>query len=46
MTLPTHEHFAPLLVTMGAADAGAEAMSFPITGFAMSTMTKRSVQIG
>jgi len=46
MALPTHEHFAPLLVTMGAAEAGTEPVSFPITGFAMSTMTKRSVQIG
>jgi 4,5-DOPA dioxygenase extradiol len=46
MALPTHEHFAPLLVTMGAADAGLEKVTFPITGFAMSTMTKRSVQIG
>ena len=46
IALPTHEHFAPLLVTMGAADPGADPVSFPITGFAMSTMTKRSVQIG
>ncbi len=46
MALPTHEHFAPLLVTMGAAEAGSEPVTFPITGFAMSTMTKRSVQIG
>lgn len=46
MALPTHEHFAPLLVTLGAAEAGTESVSFPITGFAMSTMTKRSVQIG
>lgn len=46
IALPTHEHFAPLLVTMGAADPGIERVSFPITGFAMSTMTKRSVQVG
>ncbi|MEZ5419979.1 MAG: class III extradiol ring-cleavage dioxygenase [Vicinamibacterales bacterium] len=46
IALPTHEHFAPLLVTMGAADPGPERVSFPITGFAMSTMTKRSVQVG
>jgi 4,5-DOPA dioxygenase extradiol len=46
IALPTHEHFAPLLVTMGAAEPGTEPVSFPITGFAMSTMTKRSVQVG
>lgn len=46
IALPTHEHFAPLLVTMGASDPGSERVTFPITGFAMSTMTKRSVQVG
>ena len=30
----------PLLVTMGATEAGTEEVMFPITGFAMSTMTK------
>ncbi len=44
MALPTHEHFVPLLVTLGAApDAPAK---FPITGFAYGTATKRSVQFG
>ncbi|MEZ5289939.1 MAG: class III extradiol ring-cleavage dioxygenase [Vicinamibacterales bacterium] len=46
LALPTHEHFAPLVVTMGTGDAGRDRVSFPITGFAMSTMTKRSVQLG
>lgn len=46
LALPTHEHFAPLLVATGAADAETDPVTFPITGFAMSTMTKRSVQFG
>jgi 4,5-DOPA dioxygenase extradiol len=45
MALPTWEHYAPVLVTVGAiADAGAKA-SFPITGWWMDgAFTKRSVQ--
>lgn len=46
LALPTHEHFAPLVVTMGAGEADHDRVRFPITGFAMSTMTKRSVQLG
>ncbi|CUI05528.1 Putative cytoplasmic protein [Janthinobacterium sp. CG23_2] len=41
--LPTHEHFAPLFVALGAA-ANLTALSFPITGFAAGAMSKRSVQ--
>ena len=44
---PTHEHYAPVLVTAGAAvEAGRGDVTFPITGFwnGMS-FTKRSVQI-
>ncbi len=44
MALPTHEHYTPLLVAMGAAE-GAQA-SFPIEGFWMGSFTKRSVQLG
>lgn len=45
MALPTWEHYAPVLVTVGAiADAGAQA-TFPITGWWMDgAFTKRSVQ--
>ena len=45
--LPTHEHFVPVVVSMGAAidDAKATA-SFPITGFAYGTATRRSLQLG
>ena len=46
MALPTHEHFVPVLVAMGASvDEGAP-VSFPITGFAFGSFTKRSVQFG
>jgi len=47
MALPTHEHFVPVVVSMGAAidDTGATAR-FPITGFAYGTATRRSVQFG
>jgi 4,5-DOPA dioxygenase extradiol len=44
--LPTHEHFVPLLVALGAdADAPGD-VRFPITGFLAGTLTKRSVQFG
>ena len=44
MALPTHEHFAPVAVALGAASG--EAVSFPITGFWLGTLTRRSVQFG
>ena len=44
--LPTHEHFVPSIVTMGAAMDEAQPVSFPITGFMAGTFTKRSVQYG
>lgn len=43
--LPTREHFVPLLVSLGAA-ADDDAIQFPITGFWMSSLTRRSVQFG
>ena len=44
--LPTHEHFVPVVVALGAAADDAK-VTFPITGFWMgSPMTKRSVQFG
>ena len=45
IALPTREHFSPLLVNLGAADEG-ESTSFPIDGFWMGTLTRRSVQFG
>jgi 4,5-DOPA dioxygenase extradiol len=47
MALPTHEHFVPVLVTLGSAiDDASAAARFPITGFVYGTGTKRSVQFG
>lgn len=45
-SLPTHDHFAPLLVAAGAAAASeATEVTFPITGFWMQgALTRRSVQ--
>jgi len=43
--LPTWEHYAPLLVSLGAAAAAPRRVSFPITGWWMDgAFTKRSVQ--
>lgn len=44
MALPTHEHFIPLIVAMGAALDGSATPEFPIGGFTYGSMTKRSVQ--
>lgn len=46
MSLPTHEHFVPALVALGASVDTAEAVSFPIEGFTYGTFTKRSIQFG
>jgi 4,5-DOPA dioxygenase extradiol len=44
-SLPTHEHFVPVVVAAGA--AGESPASFPITGFWFGgAMTRRSVQFG
>jgi len=43
--LPTHEHFVPLFVALGAAEDGDE-LTFPIEGWNFGSMTKRSVQFG
>lgn len=45
IALPTREHFVPLLVNLGAADDD-ERVAFPITGFWMGSLTRRSVQFG
>lgn len=47
MALPTWEHYAPLLVALGAATTAARDVTFPITGWWMdSAFTQRSVQFG
>jgi 4,5-DOPA dioxygenase extradiol len=46
VALPTWEHYAPLLVCVGAAGDGVPTVTFPINGFWMDgAFTKRSVQI-
>ena len=45
IALPTREHFVPLLVSLGAAAEG-ESVAFPIAGFWMGSLTRRSVQFG
>lgn len=44
--LPTWEHYAPLLVSVGAASRAAPRVTFPITGFWQGgAFTRRSVQL-
>jgi 4,5-DOPA dioxygenase extradiol len=43
--LPTHEHFVPVVVAMGAAMDEPGPVAFPIVGFS-GGLTKRSVQFG
>jgi len=46
-SLPTHEHFAPVVLAVGAAAESTGAASFPITGFWHGgSLTRRSVQLG
>jgi 4,5-DOPA dioxygenase extradiol len=46
MALPTWEHYAPLLVALGATGDVRPAVTFPITGFWMDgAFTRRSVQL-
>ena len=46
LALPTHEHFVPVVAALGAAVDRPDAVTFPITGFAYGSMTRRSVQFG
>ncbi len=47
MALPTWEHYAPLLVAVGALGGDRSVVTFPITGFWMDgAFTKRSVKFG
>ena len=45
-SLPSHEHFVPALVAAGASLDATEAVTFPITGWAYGSGTKRSIQFG
>ena len=46
MALPTHEHFVPVLVALGASLDVNETVTFPITGFMGGSFTQRSVRFG
>lgn len=46
MSLPTHEHFVPVLAAAGAAIDEPGEVSFPIAGFTYGSFSKRSVQLG
>ncbi|HEX2834672.1 MAG TPA: class III extradiol ring-cleavage dioxygenase [Thermoanaerobaculia bacterium] len=45
LALPTREHFVPLLVSVGASEESDD-VQFPISGFWMGSLTRRSVQFG
>ncbi|MCA9727860.1 MAG: dioxygenase [Candidatus Eisenbacteria bacterium] len=45
-SLPTHEHFVPLVVASGAAGSDRAVVDFPITGWMAGSFTRRSVQFG
>jgi 4,5-DOPA dioxygenase extradiol len=45
-SLPTHEHFVPVLAALGATVDSPGAVSFPVTGWIGGSLTKRSVQFG
>jgi 4,5-DOPA dioxygenase extradiol len=44
--LPSHEHFSPLVISLGASVDSPGAVRFPITGFMAGSFTRRSVQFG
>ena len=44
--LPTHEHFVPVIVALGASVDEPDTVKFPITGFNSGSLTRRSVQFG
>ncbi|HEY0715623.1 MAG TPA: class III extradiol ring-cleavage dioxygenase [Polyangia bacterium] len=46
IALPTHEHFAPVLVALGSSIDRSEAVTFPVTGWEAGSLTRRSVQFG
>lgn len=46
IALPTHEHFVPALVALGAAADRPGLVRFPIEGFLAGSLTRRSVEFG
>jgi 4,5-DOPA dioxygenase extradiol len=45
MAHPTEEHFLPLLLAAGAASTRTRVVTFPITGFEYSSLSRRCVQL-
>jgi 4,5-DOPA dioxygenase extradiol len=45
LSIPTPDHYLPLLYVLGAADKG-EAVRFPVEGFDGGSMSMRAVQVG
>jgi 4,5-DOPA dioxygenase extradiol len=45
MAHPTEEHFLPLLVAAGASSTRSRVVTFPITGFEYSSLSRRCVQM-
>jgi 4,5-DOPA dioxygenase extradiol len=45
MAHPTEEHFLPLLVAAGASSTRSRLVTFPITGFEYSSLSRRCVQL-
>lgn len=43
---PTHEHFLPLLVAVGAAGASRPVVRYPVSGFEYGSLSRRSAQLG
>lgn len=46
IALPTTEHYVPLLAAVGAAEGSKARTRFPITGFWLGSLTRRSVELG
>lgn len=46
IALPTHEHFVPVIVALGASVDRVESVTFPITGWEAGSLTRRAVQLG
>lgn len=43
---PTEEHLQPVLVVAGAASSAVSPVSFPVQGFELGSLSRRSVQLG
>jgi 4,5-DOPA dioxygenase extradiol len=46
IALPTHEHFVPVITTLGASLEHPDPVTFPIVGWEGGSLTRRSLQLG